>query len=106
MSPPGATTAARASQRATSDASNATHAIGPSVQASPRITGCSSFILSTGGVEPRVRLPRFGLREVWGVQELGGPLDAVIPGESATPAEPELRIACERRGEAARADQR
>ncbi len=107
MSPPGATTAARASRRTTSDASNATHQMGPSVQASPRITGCSSFIFSTGGVEPRVRLPRFGLRKVWGVQKVtGGPLDAVIPGESATPAEPEIRIACERRREAASADQR
>ncbi len=54
------------------------------------------FILSPSGVEPRVRLPRFDLRKVWGVQKVtGGPLDAVIPGESATPAEPELRIACE-----------
>ena len=54
------------------------------------------FILSTSGVEPRAGLPRFDLRKVWGVQKVtGGPLDAVIPGESATPAEPELRIACE-----------
>ena len=87
MSLPGATTAARTSRRATSDASDATHPIGPSVPAilDHRVF---EFILSTSGVEPRAGLPRFDLPKVWGVQKVTGrPLNAVIPGESATPAE-------------------
>ena len=106
MNPPGATTAARTSRRATSDASNATHQIGPSVPESPGSPGVQVHPQHQRGRATR-SLPRFDLRKVWEVQKVtGGSLDAVIPGESATPAEPEVRIGCERRGEAARADQR
>ena len=49
MSPPGATTGARTSRRVASDASTAAHRIGPSVPASPWITGCSSSSSAPAG---------------------------------------------------------